>query len=148
MFVKLSLVHFVDDNQRFFAQSQSLFKHVSGLRHAAFYCVYKQQNAVYHRQDTFHFAAEIGVSRGVDNVDFRAVVVNCRVLCKYGNSAFSFDIVAVHNAFGNDLVGSKNTVLFKQLVYKRCFAVVYVGDDCNVSYVFSFHIVPDLPSCG
>ena len=79
------------------------------------------------------------MSRGVDNVDFCAVVVYGGVFGKNGNSAFAFDVVAVHHAFGNYFVCTEDAVLLQQLVDKGCLAVVYVGNYCNVSDVVSFH---------
>ena len=79
------------------------------------------------------------MSRGVDDVDFCAFVVYCRVFGKYGNAAFTLDVVAVHYAFGNHFVCAEDTVLFQQLVHKRRLAVVNVRDNCNVSNVGSLH---------
>ena len=142
--VKFALVHFVYDDKSLFAQSQRFFKHVSCLGHAALYGVHQQQHAVYHGQNAFHFAAEIGMPRGVDDVYFYSVVVHGGVFCKYGYAPFPFDVVAVHNSFGNYFVGTEYTALFEQLIHKGGFAVVYVRYDGYVSYVFSFHTVSEI----
>jgi hypothetical protein len=48
---------------------QSLADHELGLRHRALGGVDQHDGAVHHRQDTLDLAAEVGVARGVDDVD-------------------------------------------------------------------------------
>ena len=79
----------------------------------------------------------------IDYVDFRTLIVEGGVFCEDGNSSFSFDIAAVHNSFGNDFVASENVVLLQKRVHERGFAVVYVRDYGDISYVISdIHILP------
>ena len=140
-FVKLALVDFVYNNKYLFAKAKCLFQNVSCLWHTTFDGINKQQYAVHHGQNALYFATEIGVAGGVDDVDFLSVVVHSGVFCKDGDSAFAFDVVAVHNAVGNNFVSAENSVLLQQLIHKRCFAVVNVGNDCNVTYIFSYHSI-------
>ena len=73
------------------------------------------------------------MSRGVDDVDFHAVVMDCGIFRKDGDAAFAFKGVAVHNAIFNLLILAEGATLFKHFVNQRGFAVVDVGDNCNVS---------------
>ena len=140
-FHKLALVYFVNNNKHLFAKAKRLFQHVPCLWHATFNGINKKQHAVYHGQNAFHFPTEIGVAGGVDNVDFGALVVHGCVFCKNGNSPFTFDVVTVHHTVLNNFVCAENAVLLEQLVNHGGFAVVYVGNNCNVSDVLSLHSI-------
>ena len=72
-------VYLIDYNNRLFSERQRLFKHKAGLRHTALKRIYKQQNAVHHLQNALNLAAEIGMSRGIDNIYFNTVIHNARV---------------------------------------------------------------------
>ncbi|MNC08308.1 hypothetical protein D3C75_558890 [compost metagenome] len=74
----VNLVHHNDRRQvllQRFAQNE--FR----LRHAAFISIYNQQYTVNHLHDPFHFTAEVGVSRGIYNVDQELFIGNC---CIFG----------------------------------------------------------------
>ena len=87
------------------------------------------------------------MARGVDDVDFRSLVVNCCIFGKNGDSTLTLDIVRVHDTFLNLLVGTEDTALFQKLVYQCGFTMIDMGDDGNVSYIFSrcFHFFIPLP---
>ena len=65
----VGLVDFVDDDDRAQAQRQRLGGNELGLRHRPFRRVDQQQHAIDHTENAFHFAAEIGVARRIDDVD-------------------------------------------------------------------------------
>ena len=67
-------------------------------------------------QNALHLAAEVGVSRSVDDVDVVAFVIDGGVFGENGNTAFFFNVVAVHHALVNLLVGAECTGLAQQLV--------------------------------
>jgi hypothetical protein len=92
---------------------QSLLKNESGLRHGAFVGVYDKQNAIDHRKNSFDFAAKVSVARGINDVDFGALVGAAGNLGKNGNASFSFLVVAVHDTFLDMFVASKKTSLPK-----------------------------------
>lgn len=119
----------------------AFFEYVSRLRHTAFHRVDEQQYAVHHGQDTFHFAAEIGVSRRVNDIDLDTVVMHGGVFGEDRYPAFAFQSVAVHNAVRHRFAGAENPVLFEQLVDESGLAVVDVRYYGDVSYVLSFHYV-------
>jgi hypothetical protein len=62
-------VDLVDHDDGLEAQRQRLAGHEAGLRHRAFDGIDQQQHAVDHRQHALDFTAEVGVARGVDDVD-------------------------------------------------------------------------------
>ena len=49
---------------------------------------------------------------GIDDVDLRIFVKYCRIFGKDGNTSFSFNIIGVHDAFLNFLVGAEYAGLF------------------------------------
>ena len=62
------------------AEGQGLAGHEAGLGHRAFDRVDQQQHAVDHRQHALDLAAEVGVARGVDDVDVGVAVLDGAVL--------------------------------------------------------------------
>ena len=139
-------VDLVDHNDDLVAQLQCLLQHEAGLGHGAFGGVHQQQNAVHHLEDTLHLAGEIGVARGVDNVDFHAVVVDGGILGQDRDAALPLQIAGVHHPVHDGLVLAVDTALLEHLIHQRRLAVVDVGDDCNVANVFLRHIKRSLPS--
>ncbi len=137
----LRAVDFIDAYDNGKLQFQSLAQNEFCLRHSAFKGVHDENNAVYHFQDALHLAAEIGMARSIDNIDFGIFINNGSVFGQNGNPPFPFDIVGVHNTFRNFLIFTENAALFQQFVHQCSLAVVNVGDNSNVSYVFSglFH---------
>ena len=98
--------------------------------------VNQQNHAIDHAQYALHFAAEIGVPGGIDDVDVVATVFDGGVFGENGNAAFFFEIVAVHHALVYLLVGAEGAGLAQKLVDQRGFAVVDVGDDGDVADLF------------
>ncbi|CDD60963.1 uncharacterized protein BN684_00859 [Clostridium sp. CAG:505] len=134
-------VHFIYTNHNGVVQFQCFAQYKFCLGHRAFKSVYHQYNTVYHFQYTFYFAAEVRVSRCINDIDFGIAVMNGSILRQNGNAAFSFDIAAVHNTFLYHLIGTENTALAQHLVYQCGFAMVYVSNNGNISNVFNslFH---------
>lgn len=71
--------------------------------------------------------------RRVDDVDVRTFVFDGAVLRKNGDAAFAFQIVGVHHAFSNLLIGAEGARTAEQAVHHRGLAVVDVRDDRNVT---------------
>ena len=121
------------------AQGQRLLGHEAGLRHRAFLGVDQQHHAVHHRQRTFHFAAEVGVAGGVDDVDVRALPGHGAVLGQDRDAALSLDGVVVHHGVDHLLVLGEGAGLAQQLVDHGGLAVVHVGDDGDVADLLGAH---------
>nr|GFD55041.1 hypothetical protein [Tanacetum cinerariifolium] len=64
---RVGAIDLVDDDDRLEAERQRLAGDELGLRHRAFRRIDQQDDAVDHRQDPLHLAAEIGVAGGVDD---------------------------------------------------------------------------------
>ena len=118
---------------------KSLLKHKSRLRHRTFSSVNKQNNTVYHLQNTLNLSAEISVTRRINYIHLYTVVIYRRVFSKYSDTAFTFQIVVIHNAFLNDLVLSINSALFQHFINKRRLTMVNVCYYRNISQIFSYH---------
>jgi len=103
------------------------------LRHRAFVGIDDEDAPVYHTQHPFDFAAEVGVSGGIDNVNQRIFVANCCIFRQDSNAPFPFEVVGVHHAVRNVLPFAEDAGLFEKRVHEGGFAVVDVGDDCDVA---------------
>ena len=125
-------------------QLQSLLQDETGLGHGALESIDHQDDAVHHLQDALHLAAEIRVAGGVDDVDLDAVVMDGGILGQDGDAALTLDIVGVHDAVHQFLVLAEHAGLAQQLVHQGGLAVVDVGDNGNVSYIFSYCVHTDL----
>ena len=108
----------------------------AGLRHRALGGVHQQNNAVDHLQNPFHLAAEVGMTRGIDDIDFIVFILNGCIFGKNSNAAFPLQVTGVHNAVNHCLIFTVNAALFQHLVDQSGFAVVNVGDNCNISDFF------------
>ena len=147
----VQFIYFVDYNDRFEPQFQRFLQHKPCLRHRAFKRIHEQQYAVRHVQYALHLAAEVGVPRSVDDIDFRAFVFDGYVLCKNGYASFAFEVVVVQDKFFR-LVAESRLLLadhvsrIKHFVYECCFPVVYVCNNSYVSYVLhtllNIHLAP------
>ena len=111
-----------------------LGKHVAGLRQWAFGCVNQQHYAVYHLERTLHFAAEIGVSRRVHDIDFAAFKDDGRVFGQDGDAALPFQFIRVHHTVGHLLIGAERSRLPQHGIYEGCLAVVNMGNDGDIAY--------------
>ena len=124
------------DNNRVI-QLQRLAQNEFCLGHRPFKCIHHQHNAVYHFQHTLYLAAEIGMSGGINDVDFGIAIVYGCVFGKNGNPSFPFNIAAVHDSFLYLLIGTEDTALSEQLIHQCGFAVVNVGNNRYVSDIFN-----------
>jgi hypothetical protein len=131
--VGAGLVHLVHHHDGLEAQGQGLLGHEARLGHRAFLRIDQQHHAVHHGQRTLHFAAEVGVAGGVDDVDVGAFPAHGAVLGQDGDAAFFFDGVVVHHGVDHFFVLGKGARLAQQLVHHGGLAMVNVGDDGDVA---------------
>ena len=120
-------VNLVDDNDDLVAELERLLQHKPRLGHGALSC------AVDHLQNALDLAGEIGVARGVDDVDLIIFIVDGRVLGQDRDAALALEIARVHHAVYDGLILPVNAALLQHLVDQRGLAVVDVRDDCNVT---------------
>ena len=126
-------VDLVDHDDRLEPQRQCLARDEAGLRHRTLDRIDQQQHAVDHRQHALDLAAEVGVARGVDDVDVGVAPADGAVLGKDGDAALFFEVVAVHHPLCHLLVLAERARLPQQLVDQGGLAVVDVGDDGDVA---------------
>ena len=126
-------VNFIYRNDQRKVLLQRFLQNKARLRHTALSRIHEQQHAVDHFQHTFHFAAKVGVARGINNINFYTVIIRCGILCQNRDTAFTLDITGVHDTFCHLLIFAERTGLLQHLVYQGSFAVVNVRNNGNIS---------------
>ena len=91
-------VNFVDNNNWLQAMSKGFFGHEARLRHRTIHCINDQQNGINHGHDTFNFTTEVGVPRGINDVDTVVIPFDSGVFSQDGNPALFLQIVGVHHS--------------------------------------------------
>src|SRR5699024_469439 len=132
-------VDLVDDHHQAQVLLQGLLQHEAGLGHAALGGVRQQDHAVDHFQHPLRCAANVGVARGVHDVDRDARVSAGAVLGQDGDAAVTLDVASVHDARGDRLVVAESAALAEHGVYQGGLAVVNVGDDGHVAQIVTNH---------
>jgi len=135
-------VDLVDDDHDLKAGIDSVTQHEAGLGHGTLKSVDQQQGAVGHTQHALDLAAEVGVARGVDDVDLNVLVLDRDVLGENRNAALALLVVRVQDAVLDLLVGTEGVRGTQELVDHRRLAVVDVGDDGDVPQIVYAHVVP------
>ena len=133
-------VDLVDADDNVQVQLQSFLQNKFSLRHSTLKSIYQKNNAIDHFQYTLYFAAEVCMAWGIDDVDFYSFVVDSSVLGQNSNSALTLNVIGVHDTFLNFLVFTEYTALLQKLVYQGGFAVIDMGDNGYVAYIFAFDI--------
>ncbi len=126
---------------------ERLAEHEAGLRERALGGVHEQHHPVHHRQAALDLAAEVGVARGVDEVELHVAVADRRVLGEDRDAALALLVHRVHDQVGEPLglVGGEHAGLAQHRVDQRGLAVVDVGDDRDVADVRALgHRAPTL----
>ena len=90
-------VNLVDYDNGLQAVLECLLGNESGLGHRSVNRVHQEEDGVDHREHALHLAAEVGVARGVDDVDPVVLPVDCGVLREDGDSSFPFNVVGIHD---------------------------------------------------
>ena len=126
-------VDLVDHNDNFQTGVQGLVEYEAGLGQRAFTGIHQQNGAVGHGQGAFNLPAEIGMPRGIDDIDAHILPHHRAVLGGNGDSALALEIHGVHQPLVHVLVGAKESALMKHGVHQGGFAMVDMGDDGDVS---------------
>src|SRR5437870_8664465 len=126
-------VDLVDDNNRLQFVLQRLAQDKTRLRLWPIVRIDNEQHAVHHFHDSFDFAAEIGVTGRIDDVDPIAVPFESCVLCADRDPFFTLEIHRIHHALFNLLIGAKRARLAQQLIDQRCLAVIDVRYNGNIT---------------
>ena len=80
------------------------------------------------------------MSRGVDDVDFGAFIIDCRIFREDGDASFTLEVSVVHNTVLYRLVVTEGTALLEHLVNQGGLSVVNVRDDGDISQIGSNHV--------
>ena len=140
---RVGLVYLVDNDNNGMVQLKRTLKHEARLGHGALCGIDQQQNSVDHLEHALDLTAEVCVTGGVNDIDLDVLVVDGCIFGKDRYSAFTLDVSRVHNAGAHFLIITKNTALLQHLIHERGLAMVNVGDNCDVSQIFSFYLHPN-----
>ena len=97
--IRVLTIEFVNHNDSAQIFGDGLFEHKAGLRFWSFHGIHQQQHAIHHIHNAFHFAAKIGVSGCVYNVDFHQFTgfwvwdAYRRIFCQDGYPAFALQVI-------------------------------------------------------
>ena len=127
------LVDLVDADDGLQPDFQRLAQDELGLRHRAFGRIHEDDRPVDHRKNALDLAAEIGVARRVDDVDPNVLPHHRGRFGENGDAALAFEVVRIHDPFGDPLVVAKRAGLLQEPVDEGRLAVVDMGDDGDVA---------------
>src|SRR6266446_1012903 len=126
-------VDLVNDDDGLETILQRLAQNESGLRLRTVVGVYHEQYAIDHLHDAFDLAAEIGVAGRVYDIDTITVPLKRRVLRPNGNALLALEIHGVHHPLLDFLILPESPRLAQELIDQRCFTVVYMRNDGDVT---------------
>ena len=128
----VDLVHDEDDRE---LRLERLAQHEPRLRQRPLARIDEEQHTVDHGQAALDFAAEVGVTRRVDDVHLDVADLDRRVLGEDRDALFALEVHRVHDALGDVLIRPEGTGLPQQGVDERRLAVVDVRDDRDVPQI-------------
>ncbi len=128
----IDLVH--GEDHRHIA-GERLAEHESCLRKGTLRRVHEQHDSVDHGERSLDLAAEVGVTRSIDDVEGDTLPNERGVLGEDGDPLLALEVHRVHDALGDRLVGSERAGLSEHGVDEGRLAVVDVGDDREVAKI-------------
>src|SRR5581483_6347782 len=99
------------------------------LRQGPFRGVDEQHDAVDDFERALDFAAEVAVTRRVDDIDLDAVVTHAGDLGENRDAALALEVVRVHDPVDVLFMGPEDPALVEHGVHERGLALVDVRDD-------------------
>jgi len=140
-------VHLVNYHDGLKFAGQGLGENKSRLRHRPIESVHQQQHSISHFQHTLHLSAEVGMAGRIHDVDFelltiRGCVFDSAVFAEDGNASLPLKRVRVHNQAVSSagqllqLAFAEHSGLAEQLVHQRGLAMVHMGNNSDISYLF------------
>jgi hypothetical protein len=94
--------------------AEGLGEDKAGLGERSLRGVHEEHGAVCHGKGPFHLAAEVGVARGVDDVDLDPVPLHGAVLGRDGDAPFPLQVEAVHDPLAHLLPLAVHSALPEQ----------------------------------
>ncbi len=133
LYAAVGAVDLVDDHDGGQSLLQGLAQDEAGLGQGPFGGVHQEEDAVHHVEGALHFAAEIGMARGVDDVDLDAPIGDGHVFGHDGDAFFPLQVHAVHDPLHHRFIFPKDAALPEHGIDQGGLAVVHVGDDGQVA---------------
>ena len=133
----IGAVDLVKDNDRGKFCGEGFLEDVASLRERAFAGVDEKDNAVDHAKGALDFAAEIAVARSIDDIDLGVMEEERGIFGKDSDAALALEVVGIHDAFDDSLVGAEDAALFEHTVDESGFTVVDVGDDGDIANILA-----------
>ena len=130
-------VDLVDDHNRLQPAFERLAQHEASLRHRAFGRIDEHQGSVGHVQHPLDLATEIGVARGIDEINLHPPIVDGDVFGQDRDAALVFQIIGVENTLAHQLARTVLAALAKHAIDQGCFAVIDVSNDRQVANIAS-----------
>ena len=131
----IGLVHLINHHKGFQTYLQCLLQHKTCLWHGTLKGVHQKDTSVCHVQYALHLATKIGVTRGVDDINFCVAIHDGHVLGQDGYTTLTFQFVVVQHQLSRLLVVTKQIACQQHLVHQGGLAVVHMGYDCNVTNI-------------
>ena len=126
-------VNLIQDNDYPMPEFQRAAQYKTGLGHGTLRGVNQQDNTIDHLQNTLNLAAEVGMARRVHNIDFGIPIIYSSILGHDRDTALTFQVIGVHDAFNNFLVFTVHARLLQHFVHQRRFAVVDMRNNGYIS---------------
>ena len=136
---RIMAIDLVDDRDGRQSGFQSFAQNEARLWQTAFGGVNQKHHAIDHLQNTFDFAAKIGVAGRVDDIDLVIAVTHRGVLGHDGDAAFLFQVHRVHHALNYGFVVTIGACLLQHGIDQGRLAVIDVSDNCDVANLTGFH---------
>ena len=133
-------VDLVDHHDRLESHLQRLGHHELGLRQRSLGGIDQHQGTVDHVENALDLAAEVGVTRRIDDVDAGALPDDRRGLGQDRDAALALEIVGVHRALDDALVFPVGTGLLQQPIDQRSLAVIDMRDNGDVAKIHTCEI--------
>ncbi len=130
---RASAVDLVDDDDRMQTAGERLLGDEARLRHRPLDGVDQQQHRIDHRQHALDFAAEVGVTGRVNDVDPEATPLDGGVFGENGDTALALEVVCVHDAFDLTEALAERARLLQQPIDEGGLAMVDMRDDGDVA---------------
>ena len=130
---RVGAIDLVDHDDGRKVRFQGLREDIARLGQRPFAGIDEQHDAVHDLEGPLHFAPEIAVAGGVDDVDLNAVVANARDFGQDGDAALALEIVGIHHSFDVLFVYAKDAALVEHGIHEGGLAMVDVRDDGDIT---------------
>jgi len=131
-------VDLVDNEDYGHAPFQGLFEDKTGLRQGPFAGIHEENGSVHHIEAPFHLAAEVSVSRGIDDIDLYLAISDGGILGHDCYPPLPLEIEGIHHPVLYCLMLPEGAGSPQHGIYEGCLAMVNMGNDGDISKLFFF----------